>query len=479
MPVALERKLKAKVADKKMSKESKDAYVYGTLRKTGWKPEREKKMSNTDKLIRLSQIDHDVDSIIQFKDHDATDVAAGGALALGGVGAYKAHKAIRRTGGYGQFAGELGPGYNVGKAFGGEAGIGQSLGALRKGLSTAPGEAIGTALGTVRAKLGKLFHLKSRDKPIEFAVRGAMVKKFAKRTLGRAYTNPDPVAQSILSRDVSGFKKATRPIVNEQLRTNMPPSRKAFREGLREYGLKPTRAGVMGQMRDMVSDAMRLHRDVPRDVLKSVPHEEMFQEALKRRGIKGGALPSWLFESKDKPIEFGTEILAPWHGNTGHTSKIDQLEFPAGLSPAAALQFPLPVLMHYLNQRNIMQQTFSWKTERLVQLSSKLDEINFETATERFNREHAAFVNSPDFQKHVKDTRSKILKGAAAVGVTGGVALTGAGLYQRGRNLPGGEKRGIGGNLRIGAYATKDRIGEFVKGRAFTSELRKAAKHAK
>jgi hypothetical protein len=41
MPVALERKLKRQVAGKKISKERKDAYVYGTLRKTGWKPKRE------------------------------------------------------------------------------------------------------------------------------------------------------------------------------------------------------------------------------------------------------------------------------------------------------------------------------------------------------------------------------------------------------------------------------------------------------
>jgi len=40
MPKALERKLKAQVSKKKWSKKRKDAYVYGTLRKTGWKPTR-------------------------------------------------------------------------------------------------------------------------------------------------------------------------------------------------------------------------------------------------------------------------------------------------------------------------------------------------------------------------------------------------------------------------------------------------------
>jgi hypothetical protein len=43
MPKELERKLKRKAKQKKgWSKEREDAYVYGTLRKTGWKPKREK-----------------------------------------------------------------------------------------------------------------------------------------------------------------------------------------------------------------------------------------------------------------------------------------------------------------------------------------------------------------------------------------------------------------------------------------------------
>jgi hypothetical protein len=42
MPEKLERKLKAQAAKKNWSEERKDRYVYGTLRKTGWKPEREK-----------------------------------------------------------------------------------------------------------------------------------------------------------------------------------------------------------------------------------------------------------------------------------------------------------------------------------------------------------------------------------------------------------------------------------------------------
>jgi hypothetical protein len=43
MPKELEDKLKRQARRKGMKGERADAYVYGTLRKTGWKPDREKK----------------------------------------------------------------------------------------------------------------------------------------------------------------------------------------------------------------------------------------------------------------------------------------------------------------------------------------------------------------------------------------------------------------------------------------------------
>lgn len=42
MPKKLETALKKEATKKGLSGEHKDAYVYGTLRKTGWKPPREK-----------------------------------------------------------------------------------------------------------------------------------------------------------------------------------------------------------------------------------------------------------------------------------------------------------------------------------------------------------------------------------------------------------------------------------------------------
>lgn len=42
MPKELERVLKAQVKNKPWSKKKKNAYVYGTMRNTGWKPKGEK-----------------------------------------------------------------------------------------------------------------------------------------------------------------------------------------------------------------------------------------------------------------------------------------------------------------------------------------------------------------------------------------------------------------------------------------------------
>ncbi len=42
MPKQLENKLKRQAKKKNLSKKQQDAYVYSSLRKTGWKPNRRK-----------------------------------------------------------------------------------------------------------------------------------------------------------------------------------------------------------------------------------------------------------------------------------------------------------------------------------------------------------------------------------------------------------------------------------------------------
>lgn len=43
MPKELEQELKRRANRKKLSKERRNAYIYGTLRKTGWTPSTQKK----------------------------------------------------------------------------------------------------------------------------------------------------------------------------------------------------------------------------------------------------------------------------------------------------------------------------------------------------------------------------------------------------------------------------------------------------
>ncbi|GAG12025.1 unnamed protein product [marine sediment metagenome] len=44
MPAALERELKETARKKGLSKKRAGAYVYGTLRKTGWKPKKKRSL---------------------------------------------------------------------------------------------------------------------------------------------------------------------------------------------------------------------------------------------------------------------------------------------------------------------------------------------------------------------------------------------------------------------------------------------------
>lgn len=43
MPAEMEAKLRQEAAKRRLSGERKDAYVYGTMRNTGWTPSREHK----------------------------------------------------------------------------------------------------------------------------------------------------------------------------------------------------------------------------------------------------------------------------------------------------------------------------------------------------------------------------------------------------------------------------------------------------
>ncbi len=58
MPIALERKLKKEASAKGLKGDRKDAYVYGTLRKTGWVPNRAAK--NHEKKVKMVDYENHV-----------------------------------------------------------------------------------------------------------------------------------------------------------------------------------------------------------------------------------------------------------------------------------------------------------------------------------------------------------------------------------------------------------------------------------
>jgi len=55
MPSALENELKRRAQKKGMTGERKNAYVYGTMRKTGWVPSTQKKSSLKDEIKKRSK----------------------------------------------------------------------------------------------------------------------------------------------------------------------------------------------------------------------------------------------------------------------------------------------------------------------------------------------------------------------------------------------------------------------------------------
>lgn len=116
MPKEMHDRLKALAERKGMKGEQKDAFIYGTMRKTGWKPKREidsksKKETTTamsSRLQRLIKLDSKLDQVIELRSiplYDDDDqgtkllpnIAAGTAAAGTGVGAFYGGRAIRRN----------------------------------------------------------------------------------------------------------------------------------------------------------------------------------------------------------------------------------------------------------------------------------------------------------------------------------------------------------------------------------------------
>lgn len=274
MPAAMERALKRVAKKKGFGKERTDRFVYGAMRKTGWKPSHQMSIPN-ERLTRLTAIDKNLDSIVQFQYYEDPDepsprkklglVTAGGLVGAGGV---LGHQAVQRTGGYAANVGAA----KVASKFG------PDLLAKATGQAFSPGRAAGSAL----------WKLKNLAKPL----------------LGRV-------------------------------------------------GL------------------------------------EAFAE----------------------PIRMDATLHEPFQGSA-FKSKIEQLRFPSGLSPLAAMRLPFPKLMALLNRPQQLRQVFSKKHEKLIELNAKLDEIQFQPPEDEEDR------------RWRKDRSGKTIKGGivATAGLAGGYA---------------------------------------------------------
>lgn len=171
MPAALERALKRRAAKLGLGKERRDAYVYGTLRKTGWKPSHQ--MNTDERAVRLAAIDKKLESLVQFQYDDPDDQRRfpyGKTAAVGGAvgGGYLLNRAVQRTGGWGanlaagrtafadRLAGQLRfPGGGPGAA------VGSTLARGAKTISPA----LAKLKGLVKPVLARV-GLESKEKPI-------------------------------------------------------------------------------------------------------------------------------------------------------------------------------------------------------------------------------------------------------------------------------------------------------------------------
>lgn len=304
MPAALERALKRRASKLGLGEKRKAAYVYGTLRKTGWKPSHQKMEEPNPRLVRLAAIGDRLNSVIQLQyedeEHDVRKKfpwLKTGAAVGAGAGGVLGHQAIQRTGGYGA-----------------------NIRALRYGP-----DLLGKATGNIAESTGAI---------------GA------------------------------GVRRATLPVLTA--------GKKALKPLLGRFGL----------------------------------------------------------DSKEQPIRLDETILEPFQANS-FEGKLYQQQFPAGLSPLAAMKLSLPKLMALLEKRQILRQVFSKKHEKLIELNAKLDEIQF--------RED--------------QSKKTVAQGAAIAGVAG---AGGAGyLYRReiGQQVGGRYRAGLAASTKAGERFTSRQQG--------------------
>lgn len=202
MPVALERALKRRASKLGLGEKRKAAYVYGTLRKTGWKPSHQKMEELNPRLVRLAAIGDRLNSIIQLQyedeDYDTRKrfpwLKTGAAVGAG-AGGVLGHQAIQRTGGYGANVRALRYGPDLlGKATGN---IAESTGAVGAGARRVALPALTAGKKALKPLLGR-FGLDSKEQPIRLDE--TILEPFQANSFeGKLYQRQFPAGPSPLS----------------------------------------------------------------------------------------------------------------------------------------------------------------------------------------------------------------------------------------------------------------------------------------
>lgn len=402
MPAALERKLKRKVGEEHpdWSQERKDAYTYGTLRKTGWKPstqkKKEKKMSSVENLIQFAGLGEELPAVGKSLERLR-------GIVRGRIG--QLSKPPTPAKGWGGWFPDIKSDYQASIGQAKWAGIHAQedrAAAIRAGKTTPPWKMAGTSPGNVGPQYGSPFKQSGRA-PRLFSDQSKLVR------LAQIDNQLDSIVQFAYDdddRQGNFFKKAS--LVGAGA---VGAGAGLYGYGLLRRGVNPTAGGLykaagtdVRNVRSAVG-AGRIPTAAVGDIGRSIgAGARGLAGNVKKYGAMGlkrltpllSKMKFW--SSRERPIYFDEHILEPFAEGAVPDSKIIQEQFPAGLSPAAALRLPFPELMRLLKQRNLLQQQFPG-------LAAKLDGLI-------------------EFRE---DTSGKTWKGALGAGA---VAAGGYGIYR-------------------------------------------------
>lgn len=255
MPVAMHAALEKEADKKGLTGERRDAFIYGTMRKTGWKPKREVDKSSkrerrlsiptmNTRLDRLIKLNARTNDLVEFKKlwdpeteqwvDDGTGANRAANLAVGagvlGVGGYAGQRAISNAGGYSTVA------TNVRNK------IAPVVAAARPKIATASTTAA-TKVASLLSKLKKVRFESREQRLVHLNSRADDVIQFSGASLGRiGAVFAAGIAGGHIGEAVSKkrWDPVTRRWINEQGRSsqvNAPATTGALAGGLGATGI--------------------------------------------------------------------------------------------------------------------------------------------------------------------------------------------------------------------------------------------------